>query len=152
VVIDTNSDKRDEELDFLRRKMLINIMKKKMYSRSKVTLPKGVIHLNTNNFNQTISKHPIVVVDFWAEWCAPCRAYAPIYEDLAKKYGDKAVFAKINVDENPFIAQKYNVMSIPTTIVYFKGREYRRFIGLSYASIQNLIRIINYLHSKMYPE
>jgi thioredoxin 1 len=61
-----------------------------------------------------------VLVDFWAEWCGPCRMVAPVVEDLAKEYGEKVRFMKLNVDENQDIAAKYNIFSIPTLLI-FKG-------------------------------
>ena len=78
---------------------------------------------NSQQFEQEVlnSVNP-VFVDFWAEWCGPCRAVSPIVEELSKEYGDKVNFVKLNVDENNELAQKYNVFSIPTLAI-FKGGE-----------------------------
>ena len=63
-----------------------------------------------------------VLVDFWAEWCGPCRALSPILEEVAASHGDKVSFAKINIDENPQAPSKYGVMSIPTLILFKNGQ------------------------------
>jgi len=78
------------------------------------------IKVTDADFDQVIKEKPLVIVDFWAEWCAPCRAIAPIVEDLAKKYAGKVTFAKLNTDENPEVPQRYMVMGIPT-LLFFKG-------------------------------
>ncbi|MCS7225215.1 MAG: thioredoxin [Armatimonadetes bacterium] len=71
------------------------------------------------------------VVDFWAEWCVPCRAIAPVVEALAEQYAGKIKVAKLNVDENPEIAIKYQVMSIPTLLFFKGGQEKDRIIGVA---------------------
>ena len=77
------------------------------------------------------SKTKPVAVDFWAAWCGPCKAMAPIFEEVAGHYGDKASFVKLNVDEEPTLAQQFGVMSIPT-IVYFKdGTPAGQTVGLT---------------------
>lgn len=77
---------------------------------------------NSQQFEQEVlnSANP-VFVDFWAEWCGPCRAVSPVVEELSSEYGDKVNFVKINVDENGKLAQKYNVFSIPTLAIFKNG-------------------------------
>ena len=71
-----------------------------------------------------------ILVDFWAEWCAPCRMLAPIFEKLSEKYSDKIVFAKVNVDDYPDLAEEYGVMAVPTLILFVNGTEAERIVGL----------------------
>jgi thioredoxin 1 len=70
-----------------------------------------------------------VLVDFWAEWCSPCRMIAPVVEKIANNHAGKITVAKLNVDENPNTAMQYEVMSIPTLIVYQGGNEKKRIVG-----------------------
>jgi thioredoxin 1 len=72
-----------------------------------------------------------VLIDFWAAWCGPCRALAPVYEDTASLFQDQIVFAKINIDDNPNTPAKYGVMSIPTLILFKNGEELDRIQGPS---------------------
>ncbi len=94
---------------------------------------KGALHLTQANFEETLkgAGSKPVLVDFFAEWCGPCKMAAPIIEELAGEYADKAVIAKVDVDaENP-LAGKYGVMSIPTVIVFVNGEEVDRKIGFA---------------------
>ena len=89
------------------------------------------IKLSTENFEKEVLKsEKPVLVDFYADWCGPCNAMAPVIEELAKELEGKVKVGKINVDENPDIAVGYNVMSIPTLIVFKNGKEEKRLVGL----------------------
>ena len=87
-------------------------------------------HLTDANFEQTIKNNKVVLVDFWANWCGPCRALAPTIQELAKEYNAKALVGKLDVDENPATAERFQVFSIPTMIIFKDGSEAERLVGL----------------------
>jgi thioredoxin 1 len=87
------------------------------------------IHTTDDEFETVIKQHPYVVVDFWAEWCAPCRAIAPMIEELAKKYAGKMTFVKLNTDENPRVPQQYMIMGIPTLLFFKDGKLVDQVVG-----------------------
>jgi len=90
----------------------------------------GTIHLDDKNFEQEVLKSDLpVLVDFWAEWCGPCRAIAPIIEELAGELQGKMKVAKINVDEAQDLAGNYNVMSIPTMLIFKNGKPVDQVVG-----------------------
>ena len=93
-------------------------------------MSENIMTVDQNSFQKNVldSQKP-VLVDFWAPWCGPCRAVAPIVEELAKEYSGKAGFAKVNVDESPILASQYGVMSIPTVIVFKDGKPAEQVIG-----------------------
>jgi thioredoxin 1 len=87
-------------------------------------------HLTDANFEEIITKNPIILVDFWAGWCGPCRALAPTIEELAKELAGKVLVAKLDVDENPATAEKFQVYSIPTVVLIKDSSEVDRIVGL----------------------
>ena len=96
-------------------------------------------------FNELINGDKPVLVDFWAEWCGPCRMVGPIVNEIAGEHADKLSVAKLNVDENPQTAMEYDVMSIPTLIVYQDGAEKKRIVGArpKHALLAELDEFIN---------
>lgn len=89
-----------------------------------------IVNLTKDNFDQEISKAgKPVLVDFWAAWCGPCRAVAPIMEELAEQYDGKATIAKLNVDDEGEIAQRFRIMSIPTVMIFKDGQVAEKVIG-----------------------
>ena len=90
----------------------------------------GIVNLTADTFNETVlaAENP-VVVDFWAEWCGPCKTIAPILEEIAEEHGDRLSVAKLDVDANPDLAREYSVMSIPTLLVFNNGEVDKRLVG-----------------------
>ncbi len=83
----------------------------------------SVTDVDETSFNDEVIKSEIpVVVDLWAEWCGPCRMFSPIFDELSPEFSGKVKFVKVNVDDNENIAKKYNIMSIPTTLLLEKGK------------------------------
>lgn len=104
------------------------IMKKKMEQMGKGA-DKQLVELSEKNFDGIVSSGKPVLVDFWASWCGPCQFMLPIFDRLAKKYGDKIIFARLNVDDNQSIATRFDVYAIPTFIVFMDGKAVDRAIG-----------------------
>ena len=89
-----------------------------------------IVNLSTSTFDETVAgDDKPVVVDFWAEWCGPCKVIAPILDEIATEMGGQVTVAKVNVDDNPELAMRYNVMSIPTLLVFNGGEVHKRLVG-----------------------
>lgn len=93
-------------------------------------MAEGILEVSSANWDkEVLGAQGFVMVDFWAIWCAPCRMIAPTVEDLAREYGGKIKFAKLNTDENPDIASKYKIMGIPTLMFFKDGRKLDQIVG-----------------------
>jgi thioredoxin 1 len=120
----------DAEIQSLRERKLIELMR-----RTRVQLQSGEkydgkpIILSDATFSSEISKYPMMVVDFWAAWCGPCRMVAPIIEQLAKEYSGRVAFGKLNIDENPLTSSEFQVESIPTLLIFRDGEPVDGIIG-----------------------
>jgi thioredoxin 1 len=96
---------------------------------------KKPLELTDGDFEAKVLKaEEVVLVDFWAPWCAPCQIQGPIVEGVAGKFEGRALIGKMNVDQNPKVASKYGIMSIPTLIVFKDGAEVQRFVGVQQES------------------
>jgi len=90
----------------------------------------GIETVTTATFDETLASSDLpVLVDFWADWCGPCKAIAPILEEIVTEHGDRVRIAKLNVDEHPDIARRFDVMSIPTLILFKDGAPEARLVG-----------------------
>ncbi|AEE95179.1 MULTISPECIES: thioredoxin [Acidianus] len=119
----------DPELEELLKKKIKQIMNtSKGMQENQKTQEELVAHLDSNTFDNFIKSHKVAVIDFWAEWCAPCIMLAPIIEELAKDY-PQVGFGKVNSDENQDIAARYGVMSLPTVIFFKNGEPVDEVIG-----------------------
>jgi thioredoxin 1 len=121
----------NDDLESIKRKKLEELRKKYMNGGTNMEQkwPDAPIPMQDANIEKTVKTYPTIVVDCWAPWCGPCRMIGPIIEELAKEMKGKIVFGKLNVDENPQTSLKYNIMSIPTLLVFKNGALVDRFIG-----------------------
>lgn len=96
----------------------------------KASVNASVVKLTKSNFDKIVKAEDVVLVDFWASWCGPCRVQGPILDKVASSVGSSAVIGKVNVDEQAELAQKYGIQSIPTLIVFKNGEINQRLVGV----------------------
>ena len=87
------------------------------------------IEVTGDTFESTIADNKLVLVDFWAPWCGPCRMVAPVLDEIAGEHGDKVTIAKVNTDENQVVASKHGIMSIPTMMLFKNGEKIDQMVG-----------------------
>ncbi len=88
------------------------------------------MEVTAKNFDSVVNNNGTVLVDFWADWCGPCKMQAPIIDELEEKYQGKFTVVKLNVDDEPSIAQRFSVTNIPTLVVCSSGKEINRAVGV----------------------
>lgn len=116
-----------DDLERIRQHKLEEL-RRKLEKQAEPTSSTPII-LTDRDFDQIVSHHPRLVVDCWAEWCAPCRRLAPVIDQLASEYAGKITFAKLNVDENPRITRRYNIQSIPMLLFLKNGAIVNQIVG-----------------------
>ena len=95
----------------------------------------GIKHFKTAEFDAAVAAAPLAMVDFWADWCGPCKMLSPVIESLADQYEGKVLVGKVNVDEEPELARRFGVMSIPTVVFLKNGKEVERKVGAMPAAV-----------------
>ena len=137
----TSPKLEDEELRIInekRMKKLQKIVNEKELLKN-ITDP---INLDDSDFTESINKFPLLLVDFWAPWCGPCRMMSPVIDQVGKEYQGKLVVGKVNVDENPSISRQFGISSIPTLILFKKGQAVNNIIGsVSKSRIDEMVRM-----------
>ena len=117
----------DAEVKRIKKRKLGELMELKEKEQKMIVEP---VHVTDSNLNEIVNKHSLVLIDCWAPWCGPCLALAPTIEELTEKYAGKVLIGKLNVDENPKTAERFQIFSIPTTLIMKNGREVDRIVGL----------------------
>jgi len=118
------------EIQRIKEKKLVEMMQKaRAQLETAAKNDRKPILLSDASFSSEISKYPLMVVDFWAAWCGPCRMVAPIIEQLAKEYAGRVAFGKLNVDENPLTSGEFEVQSIPTVLIFRNGEAVDGIVG-----------------------
>lgn len=118
---------RDKELERIKERMMERMMRP---TDPGPWVDGSVIELTASNFDEALAKTDWpVLVDFWAGWCAPCGMMKPVVEAMAREYSGRAHFAKVDVDSNQTLAQRYGVMSIPNFVIFKSGRPVDRIVG-----------------------
>jgi thioredoxin 1 len=109
----------DDEIEAIKHKKLAELQKEAATKAMMSSITEPLV-LTDSNFASEVTKYPIMLVDFWAPWCGPCRMVSPIVEQLSREYSGRVAFGKVNVDENQRIAASFGIQSIPTLMI-FKG-------------------------------
>lgn len=122
-------NEEDRELERIKQAKLQKMMKHTVEKKQGKPTSNRPIEVTDATFKEMIQNQPLVVIDCWAPWCAPCNMVAPIIEEMARDYSGKILFGKLNVDENREIATQYEIMSIPTLLVFKNAKLVDRIVG-----------------------
>ena len=118
----------DDELEAIKHKKLAELQKEVATKAMMSSITEPIV-LTDSNFASEVTKYPIMLVDFWAPWCGPCRMVSPIIEQLSREYSGRVAFGKVNIDENQRIAASFGIQSIPTIMIFKGGKAVDVVIG-----------------------
>jgi thioredoxin 1 len=118
----------DDELEAIKHKKLAELQKEAATKAMMSSITEPIV-LTDYNFASEVTKYPIMLVDFWAPWCGPCRMVSPIIEQLSREYSGRVAFGKVNVDENQRIAASFGIQSIPTLMIFKDSKAVDVIIG-----------------------
>ncbi|MCY1156101.1 MAG: trxA4 [Nitrososphaera sp.] len=118
----------DDELEAIKHKKLAELQKEAATKAMMSSITEPIV-LTDSNFASEVTKYPIMLVDFWAPWCGPCKMVSPIIEQLSREYSGRVAFSKVNVDENQRIAASFGIQSIPTLMIFKGGKAVDVIIG-----------------------
>lgn len=119
----------DEELEAIKRRLLRKYMEGVGMRQASKPVDKP-LEVTDANFDDFVRRAGLVVVDCWAEWCMPCKLMAPAIDELARRFGGRVLFGKLNVDYNPATAARFSIEAIPTILIFKEGRLVDRLVGL----------------------
>jgi thioredoxin 1 len=138
----------DDELNQIMAKKMKDLAKQggsnSFSDNGNVVMGAGPVTLNDSNFEDMVKRNHLIVVDFWAPWCGPCRAVSPVIEQLSNELTGKVLFGKLNVDESPVVSSTFGIQSIPTIAIFKNGKMVDGFVGAASKS-QILSKISTYV-------
>jgi thioredoxin 1 len=122
-------NEENDELEKIKRIKLQEMMKSVTGKKQEKPALSKPIEVTDATFKEMIHRYPLMVVDCWAPWCAPCHMVAPVIEEMARDYAGRVLFGKLNVDENREVSMQYQIMGIPTLLVFKNGKLVDRIVG-----------------------
>jgi len=123
------NNEENDELEKIKRIKLQEMMKSVTEKKREKQALSKPIEVTDATFKEMIHRYPLMVIDCWAPWCAPCHMVAPVIEEMARDYAGRVLFGKLNVDENREVLMQYQIMGIPTLLVFKNGKLVDRIVG-----------------------